>query len=139
MDTFYDKATKKIVIRIPLDGIHSFRKQNIVTQIDDIGQYDTFKCEICKVTGVCRNLRTVEINAIHKVKAERCTKTKAEFEIEEGINTYAVNKGKPSEIYCTKCKESLKIIGEWIDAETNLLAMIDTVCPCGITDRIMIN
>lgn len=139
METSYDKATRKIIIRIPLDGIHSFRKQNVVTQIDDRGQYDTFKCEICKITGMCRNLRTVEISAIHKVKAERCTKTKTEFEIEEGINTYAVNKGKPSEIYCVECKETLKIIGEWIDDETNLLAMIDTVCPCGITDRITIN
>lgn len=124
------------MIIISVDGIHDFRKQNIVTEEDSKGQYDLLKCTKCGVKGKCRNLRDIQIDGRLKIKAERCDKTKSEHEADQ--NTLEYKYGKDTKRKCPNCKGELRIISEWMLEGTKEICLIKVVCENGHLNEIEI-
>lgn len=122
------------MIRIDIDSIHLFRKTNIVTLIDEEGQYDEMKCSECGIEGKCRNFTTVEVDGRAYMKARRCTMSKKQEEKEKVKEDYKW--GKKTQRKCPKCKSSLRKIHSWTEEGKKGITHITVSCLCGYSDLI---
>jgi hypothetical protein len=52
-------------------GNHQWEKQNLVTQVDKMGQFDTVKCK-CGLKAKRVNFEQVQVDGRQKSKAEKC-------------------------------------------------------------------
>lgn len=117
-------------ILLEINGVHNFRKQNVITLEDSISQYDLMKCDKCGVSGKCRDLRIIEIDGRCKIKAERCTMSQAEFD-KITLNTLYKSATK-TDYSCPECGEELRYLDEYVEDGCDKVTHIDVICKCGL-------
>lgn len=113
--------------RANIMGLHSFKKKNVITLIDDKGQYDIMICSVCGIQGKCRDMQTVEIIRPNK-KAKFCNlsnKIIAEIKLKSSYEG-----GKITEDKCPKCEGKLSELAIYIEEGTNNY-FADMMCICG--------
>lgn len=115
--------------KIKLDGIHNFRKFNVITLEDNKSQYDLMKCSECGVEGKCRDFIHVEIDGRKKGLAERCKLTLDDFN--KLKNEELFNTAKETEIKCKNCAQKLRKLYEWVEEGYNHTTHITGICKCG--------
>ena len=120
------------MFKLPIEGLHTFRKMNIVTLFDEKGQYDLMKCSECSIEGKCRDLRTVEILRQSK-KANYCNMSNKDIK-EEKFEEKTMDAIK-TETNCPDCNKKLYEIAVYIEEETEDY-FAEVICKCGHKDMI---
>lgn len=117
---------------LSIEGLHAFRKSNVVTQFDEQGQYDTMKCTECGIEGRCRDLQTVEIERSSK-RANYCKLSDAQIKKLEASAKY--NQGIKSKRKCPVCKAPLSEIAVYEEEGTKIY-WAEMLCKCGHKEMI---
>lgn len=120
------------MIKVEMDGVHDFRKKNVVTLEDSNSQYDIMVCSKCNLTGKCRDLHTVEIDGRKKGVAERCYKSTDELKKEKATQDFEY--AKPTDIKCPNCSNLLRSTADWIEEGRVGITHKSVICKCGFND-----
>ena len=122
------------MINVPLNSVHLFRKENVVSMEDNISQYDIMKCSSCGLTGKCRNMITVEVDGRKKRKAENCNKSQKQLKQEEISQEYEF--AKVTEINCPECNKFLRSTADWTEEGKTGITHKSVICSCGYKEII---
>lgn len=115
---------------IPIDGIHDFRKVNVITLEDEMGSYDRVKCSKCEIEGKLRNFTKVHIDGRKKRKARHCNQTSEEIS-RTHVNSL-LSDSNPTNVSCPNCGDEVHQHIQWEEeGKRGIISMISAVCRCG--------